>query len=299
MRENLRKNIPSPSPQPQAMAGCGSELTRTSSDSSAITADTCKEPSRHCGNARMGQLTEWTDQKHSLYLDSLEASFVTNLQRSMCLRGLCSQDNVRGTYSPEEPRIKTRNSSDEFMVLRDGRWQKINFERNDNLLDSTADSHVVLGSPWIRHFTSSGKRRTERSLYVQEHGVLHHEGTHLKGNLTFASGSSRGLDHQGSFGGTTEISDQNFVDEDQGEKSSCASMVKRLKTSAADASRSDQVLTKRNFVVPLGKFHTTDVSTADNASSEREQEGRYELLSENPESLVCPKSDLHYFLKGS
>jgi hypothetical protein len=51
--------------------------------------------------------------------------------------------------------------------------------------------------------------------------------------------------------------------------------------------------------VPLGKFHTTDVSTADNASSEREQEGRYELLSENPESLVCLKSDLHYFLKGS
>lgn len=91
----------------------------------------------------------------------------------------------------------------QFMVLRDGRWQKLNFERNDNLLDSTADSHVVLGSPWIRHFTSSGKRCAERSLYVQEHGVLHHEGTHLKGNLTFASGSSRGLDHQGSFGGTT------------------------------------------------------------------------------------------------
>jgi hypothetical protein len=58
-------------------------------------------------------LTEWTDQKHSLYLDSLEASFVTELQRSMRLRGLCSQDNVRGTYSPEEPRTKTRKSSDE------------------------------------------------------------------------------------------------------------------------------------------------------------------------------------------
>ncbi|XP_062176554.1 cold-regulated protein 27 isoform X2 [Alnus glutinosa] len=288
MRENLRPNIP----PPQATAGCGSELTRTNSDSSAITADTSKEPSRHCGNAKAGQLTEWTDQKHSLYLDSLEASFVTELQRSMRLRGLCSQDNVRGTYSPEEPRTKTRKSSDEFMVLRDGCWQKINFERKDNLLDSTADSHVVLGSPWIRHFTSSGKQRTERSLYVQEDGVLFHEGTHLKGNLTSASGSSRGLDHQGFFGSSTEISDQNFVDEDQGEKSSCASKAKRLKASAADATSSDQV-------VPLGKFHTTDVSTPDNASSEREQEGHYELLSENPESHVCPKSDLHYFLKGS
>jgi hypothetical protein len=91
----------------------------------------------------------------------------------------------------------------QFMVLRDGCWQKINFERKDNLLDSTADSHVVLGSPWIRHFTSSGKQRTERSLYVQEDGVLFHKGTHLKGNLTSASGSSRGLDHQGFFGGST------------------------------------------------------------------------------------------------
>lgn len=52
MTENLRPNIPSPFREPQAMAGCVSELTRTNSDSSAITADTSKEPSRHCGNAR-------------------------------------------------------------------------------------------------------------------------------------------------------------------------------------------------------------------------------------------------------
>lgn len=52
MTENLRPNIPSPFPEPQAMAGCVSELTRTNSDSSAITADTSKEPSHHCGNAR-------------------------------------------------------------------------------------------------------------------------------------------------------------------------------------------------------------------------------------------------------
>lgn len=49
------------------------------------------------------------------------------------------------------------------VVLRDGSWQKINFERNVPVLDSTADSQVVLRSPWIRHFTSSGKRRCVRS----------------------------------------------------------------------------------------------------------------------------------------
>jgi len=52
-------------------------------------------------------------------------------------------------------------------------------------------------------------------------------------------------------------------------------------------------------VVPLGKFRMTDVATVSNASSEREQEGTYELLSEHTESFVCPKSDLHYCLKGS
>lgn len=40
---------------------------------------------------------------------------------------------------------------------------------------------------------------------------------------------------------STEVSDQNFVDEDQGAKLSCESVRKRLKTSADDASSSDQV----------------------------------------------------------
>lgn len=137
------------------------------------------------------------------------------------------------------------------------------------------------------------------------------------------------------FGLSAEVSDQNFEDEDQGEMSSRASMVKRLKTASVDATNNDQVMIlKKNVpaiwlityifkimcllqtcyylesdfcpllnvlfqVVPLGKFRMTDVSTVNNASSEREQEGTYELLSEHPESFVCPKSDQHYCLKGS
>jgi hypothetical protein len=59
------------------------------------------------------QLTEWTDEKHRLYLDSLEASFVTELHRSMRLRGLRSQDNTSRLYSSKEPQVKTQNSSDQ------------------------------------------------------------------------------------------------------------------------------------------------------------------------------------------
>ncbi|XP_041013361.1 cold-regulated protein 27 [Juglans microcarpa x Juglans regia] len=264
MGHNLRRNILSPSPDPEATVGCG--LTQTNSDSSAITANACKEPSRLCKNARLlGPLTQWTDEKHSMYLDSLEASFVTELQRSMHMRARCLEDKTLGPYPSEEPRAKTCNSSDLFVVLRDGCWQKINYKSNDSFLDSTADSHVVLDSPWIRHFTSAGKRRCVRSAGTHEHGVPCDEGICLKGNLP--SGSSRGLEQhslchqrqQDLIGNTTEVSDQNFSDEDQGEKSSCASVMKMLMTTTADESSNVQI-------VPFGKFHTKDASAVNNAS---------------------------------
>lgn len=80
----------------------------------------------------------------------------------------------------------------QFVVLRDGCWQKINYKSNDSFLDSTADSHVVLDSPWICHFTSASKRRCVRSAGTHEHGVPCDEEIHLKGNVP--SGSSRGLE---------------------------------------------------------------------------------------------------------
>ncbi|KAG2704507.1 hypothetical protein I3760_05G007200 [Carya illinoinensis] len=287
MGDNLRPNILSPSPDPEATVGCG--LARTNSDSSAITADACKESSRLCKNARL-----WTDEKHSMYLDSLEASFVTELQRSMHMRARCLEDKTLGPYPSEEPQAKTCNSSDLFVVLRDGCWQKINYKSNDSFLDSTADSHVVLDSPWICHFTSASKRRCVRSAGTHEHGVPCDEEIHLKGNVP--SGSSRGLEQhslchqrqQDLIGNTT---DQNFSDEDQGEKSGCASVTKMSMTTTADESSNVQI-------VLFGKFHTKDASAVNNASSEKKQ-GHCELLSGHPESRVCPKSDLHNFLKGS
>lgn len=300
MGENLRPNIP----DPDATQGCRVELTQTNSDSSAITVDAVASTQPSSPHSQIpppkGQLTEWTDEKHSSYLGSLEASFVTELHRSMQLRGLRSQDNMWRASSSEKPQAKTRNSSDQFFVLRDGCWQKINFERNDAFSNSTADSHVVLGTPWIRRFTSSSKQRTVRSPDARGHGIVCNKAVLLKENFTSSRGSLRGLEqhsvclpcHQDLVGNITEVSDQNFEDEDQGEMSSRASMVKRLKTASVDATNNDQV-------VPLGKFCMTDVATVSNASSEREQEGTYELLSEHPESFVCPKSDLHYCLKGS
>jgi hypothetical protein len=42
--------------------------------------------------------------------------------------------------------------------------------------------------------------------------------------------------------GSSEVSDQNFVEEDEGEMLNCVHMVKRLRTSGAEASSNDQVM---------------------------------------------------------
>lgn len=56
---------------------------------------------------------EWTNEKHKLYINSLETSFVNNLYRSMRLREWNKQKNVRGTHSLHELPFKSQNSSEQ------------------------------------------------------------------------------------------------------------------------------------------------------------------------------------------
>ncbi|KAF3435406.1 hypothetical protein FNV43_RR22495 [Rhamnella rubrinervis] len=346
MGENLQENIPTTSSSldhEEATEGCESELTRTNSDSSAISLDTSKDFSSHCADARLvlllyllismlrnilpgsrtiplllitggirfsaladvlkissiwlpmrnGQSAEWTDEKHSLYLDSLEASFVNELYHSMHLGCSSSRKSSWGTYSSQELPDKTNNYG-KFVVLRDGSWQNINYEREETFLETAADCHGMKESPCIHPITSLGKRHYVASSDPHEQ-ISYNEGFHLRGKLidfSVSEGISKHKWQEDSVGSITEVSDQNFVDEDHGAKSSCKSVGKRLKTAGDDASSSDQV-------VPSKKFLTADVSVVDNTSSEREEQGCHELMSEHPERSVCPKSDLPYFLRGS
>lgn len=57
------------------------------------------------------------------------------------------------------------------------------------------------------------------------------------------------------FGLSAEVSDQNFEDEDQGEMSSRASMVKRLKTASVDATNNDQVMILKKMFLQFGLSH--------------------------------------------
>ncbi|KAF8405020.1 hypothetical protein HHK36_009916 [Tetracentron sinense] len=221
--------------------------------------------------------TEWTDEKHSLYLNFMEASFVNQLYCSMDLLGWWSQENPPDANTSRPSNANTRISSGKFKVLREGCGQKINFERTQPPLDIADESQVLVENPWIRHFRSGGKCQNGTSPNLQEYGSIPSETIQLRVKKTLACGlatSSKQLpvchshlcrqDSVGSNTGLIEVSDQNFIDEDhEGEKLSSLCRAKRMKTLVGDASSKDQV-------VPFGKSHVTADSTENDAFSEKE-----------------------------
>ncbi|KAF7810970.1 uncharacterized protein G2W53_031946 [Senna tora] len=234
-------------------------------------------------------LTKWTDQQHSLYLNSLEASFVNELYHYKRLHREV-QNNLKEADKAGALQ-KSHNMPGQFLILQDGCWKKISHERNEPMLESTADSHVLAGSPL--RFTSAERGSAMREIAVRHYGLCCDE-SHIRGSSIFSGRSPRSsrTRYLESDGSTAEFSDQNFKDdEDQRVRSSCMPMEKRLKTEPVDdASRNDQV------VMPLGKIYSTELSTTNNSSSEKEDQ--HELLSELPEGFHAPKSDMHYFLRG-
>lgn len=159
MEENLRTNIPVPLPDREAEAtdNCESESTRTESIDSGITVGSSGDFLSH--NADASESTGWTDEKHSLYLNHLETSFVKQLHRSAGLCGWHSRTKIWGPFSSYGTRPRTHNSADQYTVLQDGCWQKVNFGENGPLLDQRSDSYTGLDNQWIHHFTSSSKQR--------------------------------------------------------------------------------------------------------------------------------------------
>ncbi|KAF8410062.1 hypothetical protein HHK36_002584 [Tetracentron sinense] len=168
------------------MEGCRRRGIRTRSDTSKRTGDNSRDFSDHGKIESLGSpvaesiATEWTDEKHSLYLNSMEASFVDQLYHSMDLHGRSSQKENR-----PDP-----NSSGQFKVLRGGCWQKINFERAQCQFDIAGESRVLLENPWIQHFRSAGKCQNVASD-LQENGALRNEAMHLREKKIFSSGLTR------------------------------------------------------------------------------------------------------------
>ncbi|KAK8696282.1 hypothetical protein V6N13_001418 [Hibiscus sabdariffa] len=193
---------------------------RTSSGASAseLTPQRSPEFAHHGQNPSLDSLitestsTEWTDEKHSLYLKSMEASFVNQLYDSMSSLGWNSKDKFPGSKSSRKTNCI---SSGQFKVLRGGCWKKINFERPGFQLAKRDGSRSFVASPWIQHFRSGSTPS----------GVL----------------ASCSLQDNAS---SKEVSDQNFVDEEQGEEISGECSPKKLKTLVTDASCNDQKIAR-------------------------------------------------------
>ncbi|OVA15818.1 hypothetical protein BVC80_1825g63 [Macleaya cordata] len=205
--------------------------------------------------------TEWTDEKHRLYLSSMEASFVKQLYNLE----YCSTDlldwSSRGRNKLDLNSSRQLNADTQFKVLRGGSWKKLNFERARPRLDIADETHALTGNQWIQRFSSGGKRREVISPSLQENCAPHSQAGHLRGQKMESCGvatsskhfssSHYRLCHHDSVGSNTEVSDQNFDNEDyEGEQLSSSCNAKRMKTELADDSSKDQV-------VPIGKSPIT------------------------------------------
>ncbi|WZZ87078.1 hypothetical protein YC2023_115657 [Brassica napus] len=144
--------------------------------------------------------TEWTDEKHSLYLKSVEASFVDQLYSS--LGSNLSKENVGGKPSDEQ-----------FKILRDGFWQKMNVRQPEYRLKGRhggGSPHEFLRSPWINHYKSLPKNQvvSSKGLVICSSGSA----SDLRNMLREGCSHLHDRD-QISIGEEEEVSDQNFVNE--------------------------------------------------------------------------------------
>ncbi|XP_054776275.1 cold-regulated protein 28-like isoform X5 [Prosopis cineraria] len=280
MEEEVLQNVHSPLSDPEPFDSCGTELTRMNSDSSAITLDASKTSSPQCAAPfPIDQLTKWTDHQHRLYLNSLEASFVNELHQSIQLRGWSLRRDSKEAFKSKNLQ-NSQNMTKQFPVMQDCCWKKICVERNEPMLESTADSHVLAGSSSILAPVARGCITRESDVY--DYGMLCDEENCVRGISKFSRWSPRIIEkscHRESVGCPAEATDQNFKNEDQGATSSCMPMTKRLKTATAGASSNDQVIC--------------------GICSLFENEGQDELLSELPESFHDANSVRHPFLRGS
>lgn len=189
--------------------------------------------------------TEWTDEKHSLFLKSMEASFVDQLYRSLDLHGsLLQNDCSSNPKSSRQMHVSTRIPSGLFKVHRDGCWEKINFRRAESASNTADESRDLAANPWIRHFRSGSRHQSVTIPSLQGKTALTTTNRFRVSQPDLCSNDSVGSD--------TEVTDQNFVDEDlEKEVASQRCNVKKMKTSAVASSSNDQV-------VPFREFSMTD-----------------------------------------
>uniref|UniRef100_A0A2P2KP92 Uncharacterized protein LOC105129510 isoform X5 n=1 Tax=Rhizophora mucronata TaxID=61149 RepID=A0A2P2KP92_RHIMU len=145
-----------------------SQTRRTSLKTSGLSGD---EFAQQDSRVKDSMSTEWTDEKHSLYLKSMEASFVDQLYNSMDLLAWKSKKQVLDPKMTQHVNCDSCTSSGQFKVLRYGGWQKIHFRRPESQRNVGNESLGLLSSPWIQHFISARKPQVAPSSTIQETAV--------------------------------------------------------------------------------------------------------------------------------
>lgn len=188
-----------------------------------------------CQNSQIGEdkSAEWTDEKHRLYLESIETSFVNQLHNSSDLLGWRQQKgNLSNIKSARQARCNPRVPSGQFKVLRRGCWQKVNFERHGFQVNKEDESLGFLASPWIRHFSPANPQvlasaSLEGISELRSQALASTVRKEMSSNPRSATSSKHfhvyhfSLRDQDLIDSTKEVSDQNFVDEEiEGENAS-------------------------------------------------------------------------------
>ncbi|CAJ1972691.1 unnamed protein product [Sphenostylis stenocarpa] len=182
---------------------------------------------------------EWTDEKHSMYIKSIEASFVNQLYDAK---------QMKASFSCKGASHDPATNSGQFKVLRGGCWQKINFERVNPQASRINQRHDLTENPWIQHYRSSSKQ----SPSLQESVSNSSKVVDLGQRKGIPSGSGHlhlcesRVCHKDMLSSDTEMSDQNFVDDEvKGKKQNKKSKVKRQRSLLTDAKEYDQMVPNR------------------------------------------------------
>ncbi|XP_042502489.1 cold-regulated protein 27-like isoform X2 [Macadamia integrifolia] len=247
MEGNLSQGAPPPSSDPAMDSSCrrtmGSETSGLTGDNFRTLLEEEKEEEEEMDSLMAGSMfTEWTDEKHSLYLNSMEELFVKQLHDDKeLLAGHSKNEAMLQRNSSGQLNENNHVSSGQFKVLWNGCWQKNDIERIQPQSIGASDLHSLSKNPWIQHFRCSGKQGEVKSAIPEENGLHFTQAVRLGGTNRTSCGVVTSpkwlpadqplLIHQDFVGSNTEVSDQNFIEEDHdGKKCSSVCSTKRMKT---------------------------------------------------------------------
>ncbi|KAJ8464176.1 hypothetical protein OPV22_026728 [Ensete ventricosum] len=197
----------------------------------------------------------WTDEKHILFLNSMEQSFVNELYneqyRSKAFLGWLSRIKKRTEPSgPYENDLK----SGQLKVLRKGCWENLRFERDSSHTDIENGSFTLSANPWFQHFRSPlvmKQRDLNSSDGIGDIKFIRPAAKMASERLDEEATNSKHICHQDSIGSSTEVSDQNFIADELivGKRSSGICRKRRSGTALVHGPIDDQVIPCRKALI--------------------------------------------------